>query len=428
MMMMMAYSVDNARAYQQPRLAGVGVYGAPTYGYRPQDEGQAFVAPLATTVTVGAIGAGGVALWENANAPKRFASTKFDEAVKAELANNPTTTPATPKNPTSGFNPTQAHEKVMKEYLEGLKNADTSDVFTPNEIKRLSKQHLGDVRAAIAKKTGGDALATAFDTAFSTKKVTGDKLTAYERLSAYDKAIDTAARQQHYDNGLREILGGQKNSKGVIIYQDSKNLPPIADRVALEAELDRHIGQHINDLELDVTKNGTISHADRQSIDAKKAQLNNAKDAQLKKFDELEKVKARKVKLPSPKTGNSSSTEPAKSTGSKLTEAEARTNVLNETTGKKVTKAQVETLFKDGKVSTPTDAGKAAMETFNKNAIEKGGFWETKGKSMATKAGGILAGAAVIGTIAGVVNSNNVQQSNKAQLEALMAQERMASA
>jgi hypothetical protein len=142
----------------------------------------------------------------------------------------------------------------------------------------------------------------------------------------------------------------------------------------------------------------------------------------------LEKVKARKVKLPSPKTGNSSSTEPAKSTGSKLTEAEARTNVLNETTGKKVTKAQVETLFKDGKVSTPTDAGKAAMETFNKNAIEKGGFWETKGKSMATKAGGILAGAAVIGTIAGVVNSNNVQQSNKAQLEALMAQERMASA
>ena len=53
MMMMMAYSVEGANqmAYPQPRLAGVGAY-AP-YGYRPEDERQAFVAPLATTVTVG---------------------------------------------------------------------------------------------------------------------------------------------------------------------------------------------------------------------------------------------------------------------------------------------------------------------------------------------------------------------------------------
>jgi len=427
-MMMMAYSVEGANqmAYQRPRLAGVGVYGAPTYGYRPEDERQAFVAPLATTVTVGAIGAGSVALWENVNAPKRYALNEFDNAVKAELANHPTTTPATPQNPKGGFNPTAAHEKVMKEYLEGLNTDPSNPVFGKQEISKLSKQHLGDVRAAIAKKTGGDVLATAFDTAFSTKKAAGEK------LSAYDQAVDKAARQQYYDDGLREILGGQKNSDGALIHKDPKKFPSITDKAGLTIELDKNIKAHIDDLVIKA-KGGNLtnvlSNAQKQEIREAQTKLNAARDAQLEKFDKLEDIRSGKTtKFKPPKPVNGAPTEPAKTNASTLTEAEARTNVLNETTGRKVATAEVNKLFKDGKVSTPTDAGKLAMENFSKNAIEKGGVWETKGKSMAIKGGGILAGAAVIGTIAGVVNSNNVQQSNKAQLDALMAQERMASA
>ncbi|MCS6266342.1 MAG: hypothetical protein H2174_02125 [Vampirovibrio sp.] len=435
-MMMMTSGINAVNSPVQPRSVGASAY-APSY--RPEDERQAFVAPLATTLGVGTLGAMGVAAWENTNAPKRYALNEFDKAVKAELANNPTTTPATPQNSKGGFVSTAAHEQVMSDYLKTLKNADTSDVFTPKEIKRLSKQHLGDVRAAIAKKTGGDALATAFDTAFSTKKVTGEKLTAYERLSAYDKAIDKAARQQYYDDGVKKMLAGQTHSDGTTpFHSDAKAVeakladianpskPAITMKSHLEAIRDAKIADFEG--ELKGTK-GSLNNGEQARLAQKTAELNKTMEEQLKAYEKLDDIRTGKnPKFRQQKPGNTPPTQTARTNASTLTEAEARTNVLNGTTGKKVATAEVNRLFENGKVATPTDAGKVAIKEFGDNAIKKAGDWEVKGKSMATKGGLILAGAAVVGTIAGVVNSGNVRANNEAQLNALLAQERAASA
>ena len=412
-MMMMTSGINAVNSPVQPHSVGASAY-APSYSYRPEDERQAFVAPLATTLGVGTLGAMGVAAWENTNAPKRF----YQEAVTAELANNPTATPpATPKNSKAG---SPAHKQVMADYLKTVKKADgTPDAFTPKEIEKLSQKGLGEVKEALEKKG---------------VFVEADWKTNITDNRAYAEKLKVAERQIHYDDGVKKMLSEQVDSTNNPIY-DAKGVDAkLAELKAGNAEalfteeLDSNIKGKLSDFDL-ANKEGTVAQINEKARLSKS--LEEAKVKQLEKFKKLDDIRSGTTKKFTPKStpGNGSPDARApKNTGIKLTDAEAHANVLNGTSGKKITQAEVNRLFKDGKVSTPTDAGKAAIKEFGDNAIKKAGDWEVKGKSMATKGGLILAGAAVVGTIAGVVNSGNVRANNEAQLNALLAQERAASA
>ena len=430
-----AYGIEgsNAMAYPQPRItgAGAGVGTYIPYGYRPEDTDKAFWGPAGAIAAIGTtaavIGGGyGYVGARNEMIEKEYVN-KFEKAANDKAYKFSAETPASNGSVSTG-SVKEAQQLVMENHLKSY-NVTTAGTLTEAEIKAWSKLSPIEVKAKLeGKKIAGLDV-----------KPSGAHLTDLDKFlkeGFYAETFDEIQAANHRDKmrgllekqTMEEIIDGNSTTRPA--FTEAEIEIAIKDPVKAKAVLEANHKASLDTLDAKINKITGTTPTDilqKDALIAEKAKLEKAQKLEVKAIEtpvsKKTKTAAQKRQYIKDLNKNATPTTETKKVAVALTDdqfGKVTDDVLKGYTG-----TSTGALTENGKLTT---AGKEAKVKFGKALIEAEGGWKV-GAGNAGKVGGIvLAATAVIAGGVGLVNSNNAQARNNAQLDALMAQERMASA
>ena len=420
-----AYGIEgsNAMAYPQPRItgAGAGVGTYIPYGYRPEDTDKAFWGPAGAIAAIGTtaavIGGGyGYVGARNEMIEKEYVN-KFEKAANDKAYKFSAETPASNGSVSTG-SVKEAQQLVMENHLKSYNT--TPGTLTDADIKSWSNLTPAEVKA---KLEGKNITLTDGNKEFLKE---GFHVETFDEIQA--------AKHRNRMRGLlekqtmEEIIDGNSTTRPA--FTEAEIEIAIKDPVKAKAVLEANHKASLDTLDAKINKITGTTPTDilqKDALIAEKAKLEKAQKLEVKAIEtpvsKKTKTAAQKRQYIKDLNKNATPTTETKKVAVALTDdqfGKVTDDVLKGYTG-----TSTGALTENGKLTT---AGKEAKVKFGKALIEAEGGWKV-GAGNAGKVGGIvLAATAVIAGGVGLVNSNNAQARNNAQLDALMAQERMASA